>query len=421
MFREEKIRTKNGVNIYYYKNPHVHSFYLSLFVRAGSMYEEISGITHFLEHASIRNVNSLMGGELYSTLDRYGMDFNASTFSEMVQFYVTGASANLFRGAEIISRLLSPIVLSPDQIRAERDRIKAEIRESDDRTSLATFSYNIVYEGTTLARTITGSIGGVNKINGAKLEEYRRRVETPENIFFYLTGNFTDADLALLSSLIESHRLDSGVLQQNIAPVCANFGHRDGRVHVKNADFTMLRFSFDMDMTDISVAESDLLYDMLLGGYNSRLFIEMSEKRGLFYDISGSSDRYSNIGSLVFSFEVRSGSVIDAVQAVVDILRQLKENTPSEQDMMRADYVDNKGLLYDDPRELNFVFAYDNHIMNAGYTTVDERADSYMAVTPERIRQLAQRIFRSENLTLAIKGNKKKIDTATLESIIKEL
>ena len=183
----------------------------------------------------------------------------------------------------------------------------------------------------------------------------------------------------------------------------------------------MLRFSFDMDMTDISVAESDLLYDMLLGGYNSRLFIEMSEKRGLFYDISGSSDRYSNIGSLVFSFEVRSGSVIDAVQAVVDILRQLKENTPSEQDMMRADYVDNKGLLYDDPRELNFVFAYDNHIMNAGYTTVDERADSYMAVTPERIRQLAQRIFRPENLTLAIKGNKKKIDTATLESIIKEL
>ncbi len=421
MFREEKIRTKNGVDIYYYKNPHVHSFYLSLFVRAGSMYEEISGITHFLEHASIRNVNSLMGGELYSTLDRYGMDFNASTFSEMVQFYVTGASANLFRGAEIISRLLSPIVLSPDQIRAERDRIKAEIRESDDRTSLATFSYNIVYEGTTLARTITGSIGGVNKINGAKLEEYRRRVETPENIFFYLTGNFTDADLALLSSLIESHRLDSGVMQQNIAPVCANFGHRDGRVHVKNADFTMLRFSFDMDMTDISVAESDLLYDMLLGGYNSRLFIEMSEKRGLFYDISGSSDRYSNIGSLVFSFEVRSGSVIDAVQAVVDILRQLKENTPSEQDMMRADYVDNKGLLYDDPRELNFVFAYDNHIMNAGYTTVDERADSYMAVTPERIRQLAQRIFRPENLTLAIKGNKKKIDTAAIESIIKGL
>ncbi len=421
MFREEKITTKNGVDIFYYKNPNIHGFYISLFLRAGSMHEEISGITHFLEHAAIRNVSVLMGGELYSTLDRYGMDFNASTFSEMVQFYITGASTNIDRASEIISRLLSPIILSTDDIRAERDRIKAEIRESDDATSLSTFSYNIVYEGTTLARTITGTLGGVNKITKTRLEEYRRSVMTPENIFFYLTGNFTDENLSLLASLIEGYKLESGVMQQNLAPVCKNFGKRDGRVHIKNADFTMLRFTFDMDMTKMTVAESDLLYDLLLGGYNSRLFIEMSEKRGLFYDISGSSDRYANIGELVFSFEVRSGSVLDAVEAVVSILRELKENIPAESQMMRADYVDNAGLLYDDPRELNFVFAYDNHIMNAGYSSIEERAERYKSVTPERIRDLARRIFRPENLTLALKGNKKKIDTEKLENIIKTL
>ena len=59
--------------------------------------------------------------------------------------------------------------------------------------------------------------------------------------------------------------------------------------------------------------------------------------------------------------------------------------------------------------------------MNAGYTTVDERADSYMAVTPERIRELANEIFQPKNLTLTIKGNKKKIDALKLEEIIKKL
>lgn len=421
MYREEKITAKNGVDIFYYKNPNIHGFYISLFMRAGSMHEEISGITHFLEHAAIRNVGVLMGGELYSTLDRYGMDFNASTFSEMVQFYITGASANFDRASEIISRLLSPIILSADDIRAERDRIKAEIRESDDRTSLSTFSYNIVYENTTLARTITGTLGGVNGITKTRLEEYRRSVQTAENIFFYVTGNFTDENLSHLAGLIEGYDLEKGEMRENIAPVCKNFGKRDGKVHIKNADFTMLRFTFDMDMSSMTVAESDLLYDMLLGGYNSRLFIEMSEKRGLFYDISGSSDRYSNIGALVFSFEVRSGSVADAVRAVVDILRELKEKLPTEAEMMRADYVDNAGLLYDDPRELNFVFAYDNHIMSAGYSSIEERAERYKAVTPERIRDLARQIFRPENLTLALKGNKKKIDIEALESIIKRL
>ena len=421
MFKEEKLTTQNGVDIFYYKNPNIHGFYISLFLRAGSMYEETSGITHFLEHASIRNVGALMGGELYSTLDRYGMDFNASTFSEMVQFYITGASANFDRSSEIISQLLSPIVLSAADIRTERDRIKAEIRESDERSSLPAFSYNIVYEGTTLARTITGTLGEVERITKTRLEEYRRRVMTSENIFFYVTGNFTDENLDNLSRQIEKYTLEKGVMQQNLAPVCEKFGKRTEHVHIKNADFTMLRFSFDMDMAKMTVAESDLLYDMLLGGYNSRLFIEMSEKRGMFYDISGTSDRYTNIGSLSFSFEVRSGSIASAVETVIGILRDFKATTPNPQEMMWADYVDNAGLLYDDPREMNFVFAYDNHIMNSGYSSIAGRIDLYRSVTPERIREIAEMIFRPENLTLAIKGNKKKIDVSNLEEIIKKL
>ena len=421
MFREEKYTTKNGVDIFSYKNPNIHGFYISLFLRAGSMHEEISGITHFLEHAAIRNVGSLMNGGLYSTLDRYGMDFNASTFSEMVQFYITGASANFDRASEIICRLLSPIALSSDEIRAERDRIKAEIRESDDRTSLPTFAYNIVYEGTTLARTITGTLGEVQKITKTKLENYRRSIMTAENMFFYVTGSFTDDNIERLASLIEGYSLESGVMQQNIAPVCSKFGKRDTHVYVKNADFTMLRFTFDMDMTKVSVAESDLLYDLLLGGYNSRLFIEMSEKRGMFYDISGSSDKYSNIGSLVFFFEVKGDTLVSAVETVVEILRDFKKNSISPEDMMWADYVDNAGLLYDDARELNFVFAYDNHVMNAGYSSVEERAEMYRSVTPDRLREVAEMIFRPENLTLAIKGNKKKIDIEKLEEIVNKL
>ncbi len=421
MYREEKIQTKNGIDIFHYKNPNIHGFYISLFLRAGSMYEEISGITHFLEHAAIRNVNSIMGGKLYSTLDRHGMDFNASTFSEMVQFYITGASSNFNTAAEIISAVLSPIVLTAEEIRTERDRIKAEIRESDDRTSLSTFAYNVVFEGTPLARSITGTAGGVEKITKTRLEEYRSSVMTAENIFFYVTGNFTEEDLAALCENVEKHRLDIGEKQENIAPVCKNFGKRETRVHIKNADFTMLRFSFDMDMSNIGVAESDLLYDLLLGGYNSRLFIEMSEKRGLFYDISGSSDRYSNLGEFVFSFEVRSGSVYEAAETVINILRDLKANPPDREEMLLADYVDNAGLLYDDPREMNFVLAYDNHILNAGYKSIEERTEMYRAVTPERISELANIIFKPENLTLALKGNKKKIDTQALENILKRL
>ena len=418
MFKEQKRTTKNGVVIYDYKNPGVNGFYISLFLRAGSMTEPHPGITHFLEHAAIRNVNAVMEGRLYSTLDRQGIEFNASTFSEMVQFYVSGACDNFDLSAEIIARLLSPIVLSAKDISTERDRIKAEIRESDDKTSLSTFSNNIVHEGTSLAELITGTLGSVDRINRTRLEEYRKSVMTSSGMFFYVTGNYTDENLSRLSEEIEKYSVESGEMRENIAPVCQGFCNRPRAAHLKNADFTMLRFTFDIDMSRVSVAETDLLYDMLLCGYNSRFFIEMSERRGLFYDINGSCERYKNIGSFVFSYEVRGGSIYEAVETTVNLLREYKERVPDEDEMMKAGYVTNAGLLYDNPRELNFTFAYDNHIMDEGYRDISERAARYERVTPERLRRVASILFVKSNLTLAIKGNRKKIDLDRIEEIL---
>ena len=182
---EKHYKTKNGVDVYSYKNPASHGFFISLFLRSGSMYEEenVSGITHFLEHISIRNVNKLMGGELYSELDRRAVEFNASTYSEMVQFYVSGATKNFAFAADVLCKLFSPITLSATEIDTERRRIKAEIREGDDKSSLLFFTNSIVHSGTSLARSIAGTLGSVNKINAKRLEEYRRSAFTLGNFF----------------------------------------------------------------------------------------------------------------------------------------------------------------------------------------------------------------------------------------------
>ncbi len=423
MEREEKRVLKNGIELYSYKNPGLHSFYISLFLRAGSMYEQESesGITHFLEHVAIRNVNASMNGELYPLLDRYGIEFNAATYSEMVQFYVSGAVANFRIGAQVLSKVLSPITLSASEIATERDRIKAEIRENDERSSLAAFTSGIVHGDTTLARPITGTVGSVNKITRSRLEEYRRRVFTAENLFIYITGSFTDGDLEVLEELFGGVELELGERRENIAPISPCFGKREPVAHLKNADYTLVRFTFDMDMSKITVAESDLLYDTLLGGYNSRFFIELSEQRGIFYDLSGASERYRNIGTLSFYFEVRSGAVTEAVGLTLALLRSICSEPLSEAECMKAGYVDNAYMLYDDPRELNFTFAYDNHILDAGYRSLDERIDCYKRVTPERLSDVARLVFKKENLTLTLKGNKKRIDTEALGALLEQL
>lgn len=388
------------------------------------MYEDerLSGITHFLEHAVIRNVNKLYGMTLYSLLDRRGIEFNASTYSEMVQFYISGGSVNFNTGAEVISKILCPIALDKNEIDAERKRIKAEIRESDDKNSLASFTAKIVFEGTSLASSIVGTNASIDRISSARLEKYRREISTPSNVFFYVTGNFTDGDLDFLASLIEeAELLPDTELRENHAPVPEKFGKRDASVYVKSADFTMARFTFDIDMSRVKFAECDLLYDILLSGYDSPLFIEMSEKRGLCYDVNGALERYANIGTLNFSFELMGKNLVSAVRLVVDILNRIKRGEGIGRECMKAGYVDNAYMLYDDPRELNFTFAYDNHIIGAKYQSVESRRRCYEQISEVDVSRAAREIFRTSNLTFTVKGDKKSIDTLEIKDILADL
>ena len=183
----------------------------------------------------------------------------------------------------------------------------------------------------------------------------------------------------------------------------------------------MARFTFDIDMTRLSVPETDLLYDILLSGYASKFFIEMSEKRGLFYDINGALERYRNIGEIYFYYELKEQNLYEALEITVDILNELKKNVLDESSLMKAPYVDNAYNLFDDSREFNFTFAYDRHVMKLPYKSLEERIEAYKKVTPERIREVACEIFRPENLTLTLKGRKKKIDISKIKAIIEAL
>lgn len=420
---EKMIMGANGVPIYFYPCEGAHGFFISLFLKSGSMYEDEGegGITHFLEHVAIRNVNHIFSGELYAMLDEYGLEFNASTYSEMVQFYVSGASKNFSRAADIICRLLCPIELGKDEIDLERGRIRAEIREADERASLAGFTAEKVWEGTSLSRPITGTPKTVASITRKRIEEYRRRTFTKDNLFFYITGNVCEGEIERFAALLADFPVGVGQRHGNLAPIPRGFGRRGGRIEVKNADFTKVRFTFDLDMTRLSVPEVDLIYEIVLGGYNSDFFIELSEKRGLFYDLNGATERYLNVGTFSFSYELREAKLYEAVAMTVELLSQLKSRVLPEKKCMKAGYVDNAYMLLDDVRELNFTLGYDNHVLELGYADIDARIAKYREVTPERILTAASEIFRKDNLTLTVKGCKKRIDIKKLDGILSAL
>ena len=83
-------------------------------------------------------------------------------------------------------------------------------------------------------------------------------------------------------------------------------------------------------------------------------------------------------------------------------------------------YTDNAGMLLDDPEELNWSLAYEHHIMETPFTTLEESVEGYRKVTARRLGEVAGEIFRPSNLILAVKCSKKRCSSEPMRALLQK-
>ena len=410
---EKKFTSANNIDMFYYPNAHTHSFCLSLYIKAGVMYEEEkdNGITHFLEHIFFRNINHIMNGEMYRELDKRGLYFNGATYKEFMQLYIIGAPKHFCAAFDILSEVFKEIQVPVEVLDTEAMRVKAEIREADEYKTLDYFSGTHCWNGTSLSRTITGKAGNISRFTRKKMEEYRNSILTCDNVFFYVTGNVTDEDMNLIVNKAGELTVRSEKLNRsNEAPVPQDFGKRANSVYIKNSKNTIVQFSYDFVRTKYTYAELNVLYDILFSGENSLIHQELSEKRGMIYSYTSVMEKYSNIGRLYFTYEVKAKDLYDSIRIVKEAIENLSDSLEERLEMVLPEYTDNAFMIYDDNEDFNWNRAYENHIMEEKTKSIEETTCGFSEITAGGIKKMAEEIFRQENLVLSIKGNKKKID-----------
>ena len=87
----ERSVSVNGISIYSLTNPNLRSFCLSLYVRAGSIFEDLynNGISHLFEHVVFRNIKNKYEN-FYELLAMHGLCFQGSTYKKFVSFTIDG-------------------------------------------------------------------------------------------------------------------------------------------------------------------------------------------------------------------------------------------------------------------------------------------------------------------------------------------
>ena len=402
----------NGIRLVDHCSCRSHSFCIGVYLPAGSMYEDEkqNGITHLFEHCVFRNIKGNYSENFYDLLSGHGLYFNACTYREFIQFEISGIPSGIDFAAEILAGIFQPLHLGQEDYLTELGRIKAEIREEDERHTVKALLINHVWKGTALANPITGRCGVLNRISRKQLEEYRKTIFFPGNVLVCLTGNIPQKQVQTIAAFLSGITLhDPQPHRLNIAPVPADFGKRVADVHVANGSFCEVALGFDIDNAKCPVGIRDLLHVTLFSGDNALFFRRLSEDKPLIYSYDARMEQYRNISSMQVSFEIDPGEIINALREIRVILKDICRGQFSFEVNLQKQLTQWQ-IQQDYVCEHNWAIAYDNYLLGGDPVYPDKPLmGRYEGIRKDDMVRCAADIFKKSNMTLAIRGPKHKI------------
>jgi len=148
------------------------------------------------------------------------------------------------------------------------------------------------------------------------------------------------------------------------------------------------------------------LLNVILGeGMSSRLFLEIREKRGLAYSVGSYASYLRDTGAIVLYAGVPPHKAEDAVSAMMEQLDLLREKAVPPPELSKAkEFTKGRILLRMEDTFANAQWFGQQEVLDQEVLTVDQVIEQLDAVTSADVQEVAQHLFATEQLNLAVVG-----------------
>ena len=162
----------------------------------------------------------------------------------------------------------------------------------------------------------------------------------------------------------------------------------------------------------------DLIFAILFKGDKALMYNSMSEDNPIIYSYDSDYEQYDDIGNINFKFEVAEDKIEEALALVIKTLDDLKYgrfNFEANYQCELASWI----VVQDNVDDFNFCLAFNNHILRHNDVDYSKKHLGRLdGITKEMVVMAAKEIFRTKNMTVAMKGNKRKINVQRLNEIL---
>ncbi len=391
----------NGMVVLTDDMPHLESASLGVWVKAGARSERKAehGISHMLEHMAFKGTQSRTALEIAETIENVGGDLNAATSIEHTGYFARVLKEDVVLAADILADILQNSLFDSHELEREQQVIVQEIGAARDNPDDHVFDLfqEAAFPAQPIGRTILGTVESVREFKPETIRKYMNRNYVGDRMVLAAAGNI-DHD-----ELVDLARERFADLKPNGAPAPQRAEYKGGQerlVSEHEQAHIVLGFEGRAYNSDGFYA-AQILASILGGGMSSRLFQEVREKRGLCYSVYAFHWAFADSGVFGVAAATGENEVGELMPVVIDELRRATESITDEE-VVRVRNQIRAGLLMslESPQARAGQLAR-QQILWGRPIPMQETVERINRITAQRVKDVAQQILLSSNVSLA--------------------
>lgn len=398
---------ENGLTIIGEEIPYVKSISLGIWINAGSRIEdeEISGISHFIEHMLFKGTKNRTSKQIASEIDNLGGQINAFTSKECTCYYIKLLDSHIDIGIDILSDMILNSKFNEDDLDKERSVIIEELKMYED--SPEDLAYDLltenIYKNDPLGMNIIGTEESLKKLNREKLLDYFNKYYVPNNSVIAISGNFNFNEI--INKIEEKFK---------------GWKKKSVNIDIKKAEFKSCFLTKNKDIEQVNLAMSleavplendEEVYALAVintvfgGSISSRLFQKIREEKGLVYSIYSSQSLYRKCGELGIFASMSNEHLEEVYESIIEEIKIMKKDYLTEQEIkeskeqLKGSYI--LGLESTSSRMMSIGRSL---LLNNKVESTDDILKSIDNVDRETVKKVIDKIFNLNKLGVCIVG-----------------
>ncbi len=405
--QSKKTTLPNGVRVLTERVENTQSCSVGLWFEAGCAHESEAeqGLAHLLEHMVFKGTRRHSMLRIASLMDDLGGGMNAFTEREFVCYYVKVLGEHLREALGLMCEFATQPLLDPELLEIEKGVVLEEIRGALDAPEerVEDLFLEQLWPSSAWGRPILGQSETVSGLSSEDLRAFMNRYYAPSRCVVAVAGRVEHEQVVKwVEKFLRDLPAESDVQKLPAPPFAAAQNHieRDDTEGVH-----LLLGAPTFGAGDERRFSLWLLDSILTGGYSSRLFQEVREKRGLCYSLGGASANFRAGGYWALETSVAPENARKTVALIGRELGKIRDRGVRESELKRAKRMARINLLLSEESLGSCMSRLARNEFTWGaQRTLDETLEGFERVSLDDVRNVARETFRAEALQLAALG-----------------